>query len=200
MPPNSNLPVDAKFPVEDYERLLAAADAGDAEAEREARRGLDRAIRVQARSIADKYIYPPVTVGFAIMYLPTDGLYAEVARIPGIIASLGTDHNVLVLGPSLFPALLRTIQLGHVTLELEQKSDEIRKLLGATKNEMITMDGVLGKLAKQAEGFGNTIEDARRRTRVVGRKLRDIEVAETKLVAIVDDAAALGDSDAALDE
>ena len=191
------LPVDAKFPVEDYERLLAAADAGDADAEREARRGLDRAVRVQARSIATKYINPPVTVEFAVMYLPTDGLYAEVARIPGMIDDLGRTHRVLVLGPSLLPALLRTIQLGQVTLALEQKSGEIRKLLGATKHEMIQMDDVLSKLGKQAAGFGNTIEKARQRTRAVGRKLRDIETVETELAAIAEDAVALVEDEAA---
>jgi DNA recombination protein RmuC len=191
------LPVDAKFPVEDYERLLAAADAGDAEAERDARRGLDKAIRIQARSIAEKYIHPPVTVEFAVMYLPTDGLYAEVARIPGMIDDLGRTHRVLVLGPSLLPALLRTIQLGQVTLALEQKSDEIRKLLGATKGEMIKMDGVLDKLAKQAQGFGNTIDAARQRTRAVGRKLRTIETAEAEIAEIVADAAVIEEEEAA---
>jgi DNA recombination protein RmuC len=185
------LPVDAKFPVEDYERLLAAADAGDLDAERDARRGLDRAVRVQARSIALKYINPPLTVEFAVMYLPTDGLYAEVARIPGMIDDLGRTHRVLVLGPSLFPALLRTIQLGQVTLALEQKSDEIRKLLGATKHEMIKMDGVLEKLYKQAQRFGTTIDDARQRTRAVARKLRTIETVETELAEIAEDAVAL---------
>ena len=169
------LPVDAKFPVEDYERLLLAAEQGDAEGEKLARRGLDRAIREQARRIGSKYIRPPVTVEFAVMYLPTDGLYAEVARIPGMIDEVGRLHRVLILGPSLFPALLRTIQLGHVTLSLEQKADQIRNLLGATRTEMLRMDGVLEKLARQAGSFGNTIDEARRRTRVVSRKLRAVE-------------------------
>jgi DNA recombination protein RmuC len=182
------LPVDAKFPVEDYERLLAAADANDLEAEKAARRGLDLAVRVQARSIAAKYINPPVTVEFAVMYLPTDGLYAEVARIPGMIDDLGRSFRVLVLGPSLLPALLRTIQLGQVTLALEQKSDEIRKLLGATKHEMIKMDGVLEKLAKNLGTMGSTIDKARQRTRAVSRKLREIEVVELDLAEIAEEA------------
>jgi DNA recombination protein RmuC len=182
------LPVDAKFPVEDYERLLAAADANDLEAEKAARRGLDLAVRVQARSIAAKYINPPVTVEFAVMYLPTDGLYAEVARIPGMIDDLGRTFRVLVLGPSLLPALLRTIQLGQVTLALEQKSDEIRKLLGATKHEMIQMDGVLERLAKNLGTMNSTIDKARQRTRAVSRKLREIEVVELEMVQIADEA------------
>jgi DNA recombination protein RmuC len=172
------LPIDAKFPMEDYERLLAAADAGDGEAERLARRGLERAVREQAKKIAAKYIAAPATVEFAVMYLPTDGLYAEVARIPGLIDEIGRTGRVLVLGPTLFPALLRTIQLGHVTLALEQKADEIRTLLGATRTEMTNMDKVLDTLLKQAGTFSNTIERARTRTRVIGRKLRGVESVE----------------------
>jgi DNA recombination protein RmuC len=169
------LPIDAKFPVEDYERLLAASEAGDVEAERAARRGLERRIRDEAAKIQAKYIHPPVTVEFAILYLPTDSLYAEVARIPGLIDDLGRVYRVLVMGPSLFPALLRTIQLGFVTLALEQKADEIRHLLGATRTEMVKMDDVLSRLSKQAGTMSNTIDQARTRTRAVTRKLKGLE-------------------------
>ena len=172
------LPIDAKFPVEDYERLLAASDAGDAEAERAASRMLERRMRDEAKKIASKYINPPVTVEFAVLYLPTDALYAEVARIPGLIDDIGRECRVLVMGPSLFPALLRTIHLGFITLALEQKADQIRDLLGATRTEMLKMDEVLDRLAKQAGSFSNTIESARRRTRAVGRKLRVVEAME----------------------
>jgi DNA recombination protein RmuC len=172
------LPVDAKFPVEDYERLLAAAEAGDSEAERLARRGLEQRVRAEAKKIQGKYINPPLTVEFAVMYLATDGLYAEVARIPGMIEEIGRLNRVLVLGPSLFPALLRTIQLGHVTLTLERKADEVRALLGATLTEMQRMDEVLAKLGKQAGTFSTTIEAARVRTRVMQRKLRGVEAAD----------------------
>jgi DNA recombination protein RmuC len=172
------LPIDAKFPVEDYERLLAASDAGDAEAERNATRMLERRVRDEAKKIASKYINPPVTVEFAVLYLPTDALYAEVARIPGLVDDIGRDSRVLVMGPSLFPALLRTIHLGFVTLALEQKADQIRDLLGATRTEMLKMDDVLERLAKQAGAFSNTIETARRRTRAVGRRLRGVEAIE----------------------
>ena len=109
------------------------------------------------------------------MYLPTDGLYAEAARIPGLIDDLGRLHHVLVMGPSLLPALLRTVRLGYVTLALEEKAGQIGRLLGATKQEMLRMDDVLEKLARSAGTMGRTIEDARRRTRAVGRKLRDVE-------------------------
>ena len=169
------LPVDAKFPVEDYERLLSAQDAADPDAERTARQALAARVRAEARKIGEKYIAPPATVEFAVLYLPTDGLYAEVARIDGLIDELGRVHRVLVLGPTLFPALLRTIHLGHVTLALDQKADEVRLLLGAARGEMQQMDRVLSALGKQASAFSNTIDRARVRTRAVDRKLRGVE-------------------------
>jgi len=177
---NVHLPIDAKFPVEDYERLLTAAEAGDAEAERLARRALERRVREEAKKLATKYIAPPATVDFAVMYLPTDGLYAEIARCPGLIDEIGRTHRVLVLGPTLFPALLRTIQLGRLTLSLEQKAEEIGKLLGATRTEMERIDLVLHRLGKQAGAFSTTIEKARVRTRAVGRVLRNVEALETE--------------------
>ncbi len=169
------LAIDAKFPAEDFDRLLLAAEAGDAEGERTARRGLELRLRGEAKKIGGKYINPPVTVDFAIMYLPTDGLYVEAARMPGLIEALNREHRVLLIGPSLAPALLRTIQLGILTLSLEQKADEIQRLLGTTKTEMAKMDLVLERLAKQAGAFSNTIDDARTRTRAVGRHLREVE-------------------------
>jgi len=132
-------------------------------------------VREEAKKIHAKYVNPPVTVEFAVMYLPTDGLYAEIARIPGMIDEIGRTCRVLILGPSLFPALLRTIHLGHVTLAIEQNAEEIRKLLGATRTEMLNMDKILDKLGKQAGTFSKTIDAARQRTRVVGRTLRAVE-------------------------
>uniref|UniRef100_A0A8J4M7I0 DNA recombination protein RmuC homolog n=1 Tax=Acidicaldus sp. TaxID=1872105 RepID=A0A8J4M7I0_9PROT len=170
------LPIDAKFPTEDYERLLAAAEVGDAEGERAARQGLAQRIRKEAEKIRDKYIVPPRSVEFAVLYLPSDGLFAEIARIPGLIDEISRLTRVVILGPSLLPALLRTILLGHVTLALEQKADEVRHLLAATRGEMVRMDAVLQRLAKQASAMGNTIDDARRRTRAVDRKLKGVEV------------------------
>ena len=172
------LPIDAKFPVEDYERMLAASEAGDVEAERSARRGLERRVREEAKKIAAKYIHPPATVEFAVLYLPTDGLYVEVAQIPGLIDEIGRAHRVILLGPTLFPALLRTIHLGHVTLTLELKTDEIGRLLGATRTEMLKIDDVLARLFKQAGSFTNAIEQAQVRTRAVGRVLRGVEAIE----------------------
>ena len=174
------LAIDAKFPAEDFDRLLLAAEAGDLQGERDARRGLEARLRGEAKKIGGKYINPPVTVDFAIMYLPTDGLYVEAARMPGLIEGLNRDHRVLLMGPSLVPALLRTIQLGILTLSLEQKADEIQRLLAATRTEMGRMELVLDKLAKQAGAFSNTIDTARTRTRVVGRRLRGIAALEAE--------------------
>ena len=144
------LALDAKFPVEDYDRLLLSAEAGDAEGERVARRGLEIRLRHEARKIGEKYVVPPITVDFAVMYLPTDGLYVEAARIPGLIEGLNREHRVLVMGPSLAPALLRTILLGTLTLSIEQKAHDIQNLLGAVRAELPNMDGSLGMLAVNA--------------------------------------------------
>jgi DNA recombination protein RmuC len=171
----TRLPIDAKFPVEDYERLLAAAEAGDMEAERAARRALERRVRDESRKLATKYIAPPATVDFAVMYVPTDGLYAEIARIPGLIDDLNRSHHILVLGPALFPALLRTIHLGHITLSVERNAQEISRLLGATRTEMRRIDDVFARLGKQVGTVSTTIEAARTRTRAVDRALRSIE-------------------------
>ncbi len=192
------LPIDSKFPVEDYERLLAASEAGDSEGERAASRMLERRVREEARKIATKYIAPPVTVEFAVLYLPTDALYAEVARIPGLVDDIGRQCRVLLMGPTLFPALLRTIHLGFVTLALEHKADQIRDLLGATRTEMLKMDDVLERLAKQAGTFSATIDRARVRTRAVGRKLRgveQVEAAQAETLLELGEAASVAEAD-----
>ncbi|MBV8916377.1 MAG: DNA recombination protein RmuC [Acetobacteraceae bacterium] len=172
------LALDAKFPAEDYDRLLLAAEAGDADGERAARKALEARLRQEARKIGHKYINPPVTVDFAVMYLPTDGLYVEAARIPGLIETLNREHRVLVMGPSLAPALLRTILLGTLTLSIEQRAHEIQDILGAVRAEMGRMDQALAKLATNAERMSKSVEDARRRTRVMDRKLRTVTVLE----------------------
>ncbi len=168
------LALDAKFPTADYDRILQAAEAGDLDAERQARSALGAVLRAEARKIGMKYINPPITVDFAVMYLPTDGLYVEAARMPGLLEEMNREHRVLIMGPSLAPALLRTIQLGMLTLSLEEKSEDIQRLLGATRTEMSRMDETLTRLARQASAFSNTIDDVRTRTRAVGRKLRGV--------------------------
>ncbi len=172
------LALDAKFPVEDYDRLLLAAEAGDADGERLARKGLETRLRGEARKIGEKYIVVPQTVDFAVMYLPTDGLYVEAARIPGLLEQLNREHRVLVMGPSLAPALLRTILLGTLTLSIEQRAHEIHNLLGAVRGEMQKMDLALGKLAGNAERMTKSVDEVRRRTRAVDRKLRSVTALE----------------------
>ncbi len=172
--PSPVLAIDAKFPAEDYDRLLLASEAGDAEAERLARRALEGRLRLEAKKIGSKYILPPATVDFAIMYLPTDGLYVEAARMPGLIESLNREYHVVVMGPSLLPPLLRTIQLGALTLSIEQRAEQINHLLAAVRTEFGKMDGVLAKLEKQAGSVTNSIGDARRRTRAMDRTLRGV--------------------------
>jgi len=172
------LPVDAKFPTEDYDRLLLAAETADLDAERAARDGIAVRIRLEAKKIAEKYICPPETVEFGVMYLPSDGLFAEVARIPNLIDDIRARERVIILGPTLLPALLQTIHLGHVTLDLEKRAGEIGQLLGATRTEMTKMDDVLAKLAANASAMSSNIEKARVRTRAMGRVLRTVEMVE----------------------
>ena len=172
------LPIDAKFPTEDYDRLLLADEAGDAEAEHEARAGLASRIRQEAHKIRDKYICPPETVEFAVLYLPSDGLFAEVARIPGLIDDVRGKERVIILGPSLLPAMLQTIHLGHVTLDLERRAGDIGQILGATRSEMVKMDEALAKLAANASTMTSNIEKARVRTRAMGRVLKKVEIVE----------------------
>ncbi|MCE2575074.1 DNA recombination protein RmuC [Komagataeibacter sp. FNDCR2] len=170
------LAIDSKFPTEAYERLLQAVEDCNPDAERAARRALETTLRIEARKIATKYIVPPVTVEFAVLYLPTDGLYAEVARIPGLLDEIGRAYRVIVMGPGLMPAMLRTIHLGYVTLALEKRTDDIARLLGATRQEMLRMDGVLEKLARNASAMSSSIDEARRRTGAVTRRLRELDV------------------------
>jgi len=172
------LAVDSKFPTEDYERLLNAAENGDIEAERTARDGIAVRVRLEAKKIREKYIFAPETVDFGVMYLPSDGLFAEVARIPGLIEDIRTREKVIILGPTLLPALLQTIHLGHITLDLEKRAGEIGTLLGATRTEMSKMDKVLENLAGNASAMANNIEKARVRTRAMSRVLRTVEMVE----------------------
>jgi len=179
------LAVDSKFPTEDYERLLIAAEAADLEAERAAREGVAIRLRLEARKIREKYILAPETVEFGVLYLPSDGLFAEVARIPNLIDEIRLREKVIVLGPTLLPALLQTIHLGHITLDLEKRAAEIGKLLGATRHEMSKMDDILSKLAANAATMTNNIERARTRTRAVGRVLKTVEMVENNTAALL---------------
>ena len=169
------LAIDAKFPTEDYDRLLLASEAGEREDEAAARRALDRRIRDEAKRISSKYIRPPQTVEFAVMYLPTEGLFAEVNRTPGLVETLRRQHAVMVVGPGLLPALLHCIRVGHLTLALEQKAGVIGEILAAVKAEWGNLGKSLDTLARRAETLSNGIKDTQRRTRVVGKTLKTVE-------------------------
>jgi DNA recombination protein RmuC len=169
------LPIDSKFPAEDYDRLIAAQDRADAAAVEESARALEMRIRLEAKTIRDKYIEPPYTTDFALLFLPTEGLYAEVLRRPGLADTLQRDFRVVIAGPTTLAAILNSLQMGFRTLAIEQRSGEIQLLLGAVKTEFGRFGEVLANTKKQLETVTNSIGKAEVRTRAIERKLRDVE-------------------------
>jgi DNA recombination protein RmuC len=169
------LPIDAKFPTEDYERLLVAQEAADAAAVAVAGSALEARIRAEAKKIRDKYVEPPHTTDFAILFLPTEGLFAEVLRRPGLTEALNREQRVVVAGPTTLFALLNSLQMGFRTLAIEQRSVEVRELLGAVKTEFERFGDWLGKVRSQVATVSKTLEDADTRTRQMQRKLRSVE-------------------------
>ena len=169
------LPIDAKFPREDYEHLLDAQEQGDPELVRSTGAQLEKAIRVQARSIHDKYVAPPHTTDFAVMFLPTEGLYAETIRRPGLTDALQRQYRVVVAGPTSVTALLYSLQMGVRTLAIEQRSGEVWALLGAVKSEFGKFAGILERAEKQINTVGKSLGDASRKTRTIERRLRGVE-------------------------
>lgn len=169
------LPIDAKFPNEDYERLLDAqgrAHVADAEA---AGKALEVRIRLEAKSIAEKYIEPPYTTDFAILFLPTEGLYAEVLRRPGLMEVLQREHRITLAGPTTLLAMLSSLQMGFRTLALEKRSSEVWQVLGAVKTEFGKFGDVLAKVKSQTEGVLKTLDTAEVRSRAMGRALKKVE-------------------------
>lgn len=169
------LPLDAKFPREDYERLIDAQERADPVAVEEASRALEARVRSEARTIAEKYVSPPHTTDFALLYLPTEGLYAEVLRRPGLTDQLQRDYRVTIAGPTTLTALLNSLQMGFRTLAIEKRSSEVWQVLGAVKTEFGKFGDVLAKTKKQLETVANSIDMAEQRARVMNRKLRDVE-------------------------
>ncbi|WJF89510.1 DNA recombination protein RmuC [Paraburkholderia bonniea] len=169
------LPIDAKFPREDYERLIDAQERADPAAVEEASRALETRIRAEARTIAEKYIAPPHTTDFALLFLPTEGLYAEILRRPGLTDMLQRDYRVTIAGPTTLTALLNSLQMGFRTLAIEQRSSEVWQVLGAVKTEFGKFGDVLARTRSQLETVTRSIEQAEVRTRVMNRKLRDVE-------------------------
>jgi len=169
------LPVDAKFPNEDYERLLDAQGRADAAAAELAARALEARIKLEARSIAEKYLEPPYTTDFAVMFLPTEGLYAEVLRRPGLMELLQREHRVTLAGPTTLMAMLNSLQMGFRTLALEKRSSEVWQVLGAVKTEFGKFGDVLAKVRNQTQTVLNTLDQAQTRTNVMNRALRQVD-------------------------
>ena len=169
------LPLDAKFPTEDYQRLQEAQDAADPVAVDVAAKALEARIRLEAKTIAEKYLAPPATTDFGLLYLPFEGLYAEVLRRPGLFEVLQRDYRVTLCGPTTLSALLNSLQMGFRTLAIEKRSSEVWQVLGAVKTEFGRFGEVLARTKAQLQTVANSIDAAETRTRQIERKLRDVE-------------------------
>ncbi len=193
LPGNSNknndapvwMPIDAKFPREQYERLLEAADHADAEAVAAAGRELERAVRLEAKKIASKYLSPPLTTDFAILFLPTEGLYAEVMRRPGLADELQRTQRISIAGPSTLSALLNSLQMGFRTLALEQRSSEVWQVLGAVKTEFGKFGEVLAATKMTLERAAKNIDSAEVRSRQMVRKLKSVEALPSDMAQLL---------------
>ena len=169
------LPIDAKFPNENYERLLDAQGRADVAGAEVAGKALEARIRLEARSMADKYLEPPYTTDFAILFLPTEGLYAEVLRRPGLMEGLQREHRVTLAGPTTLLAMLSSLQMGFRTLALEQRASEVWQVLGAVKTEFGKFGDVLARAKSQTETVLKTLDSAQTRSRAMGRVLKKVE-------------------------
>jgi DNA recombination protein RmuC len=169
------LPLDSKFPVEDYERLSAAQDRADPVAVEEATKALEMRIKLEAKTIRDKYLEPPATTDFAILFLPTEGLYAEAARRPGLADFVQREYRVTIAGPANLTMMVNSLQMGFRTLAIEKRASEVWLLLSGVKAEFGKFASVLARTKQQLQTVANTIDDAEVRTRQIERKLKDVE-------------------------
>lgn len=169
------LPIDSKFPQEDYLRLCEAADRADRAAVEEAAKALETIVKKEAADIARLYINVPVTTDFAILFLPTEGLYAEVLRRPGLAEELQNKHRVMVCGPTTITAFLNTLRMGFRTIALDKRAAEVWKVLGAAKTQYEKFGVALDKIHRKIEEAGNTLEDARKRNNIIRKSLRGVE-------------------------
>ena len=169
------LPIDSKFPQEDYQRLLDAQEHGNSVKAEEASKAMEIKVKSSARDIRDKYISPPETTDFGIMFLPTEGLYAEILRRPGLCDCLQREYRIVIAGPTTLVALLNSLQMGFRTLAIEKRSGEVWNLLGAVKTEFAKFGDILDKTQKKLQEASNTIEDAARKSRSIGRKLKNVQ-------------------------
>jgi DNA recombination protein RmuC len=169
------MPIDSKFPQEDYQRLMDAQEAADKESAERSIKNLEMRIKAEARHIKEKYLDPPNTTDFGIMFLPVEGLYAEVLRRPGLCDILQREHRIVVTGPTTLAALLNSLQMGFRTLAIEKRSSEVWQLLGVVKTEFGKFGDVLAKTKKKLQEAGHTIDKAEIRTRAIARKLRKVQ-------------------------
>jgi DNA recombination protein RmuC len=169
------LPIDAKFPREDYERLLDAQDRADPQAAEAAARAIEVRLKAEARTIREKYVAAPHTTDFAILFVPTEGLYAETLRRPGLVEALQREHRVSLTGPTTLLATLSSLQMGFRTLALEKRSAEVWQVLGAVKTEFGKFGDVLAKTKKKLSEAASTIDAAEVRTRAMARQLKGVE-------------------------
>ena len=169
------LPIDAKFPIEDWDRLHEASERGDAVAVEAALKGLETRVKAEGAKICRKYLCPPDTTDFGILYLPTEGLYAEVLRRPGLVDHLQGQCRIMVAGPTNLHAFLTSLRLGFRTLAIEKRSSEVWQTLGAVKTEFATYGDVLDKVKKKLNEATNHIDSVGRRSRAIERKLRGVE-------------------------
>ncbi len=169
------LPIDAKFPIEDYQRLIDAQDLANIVAINEANKAIENRIKGEAKKIAEKYLDPPHTTDFAIMFLPVEGLYAEVLRRPGLAEFLQREYRVVVSGPTTLAALLNSLQMGFRTLAIEKRSSEVWKILSSVKNEFGKFGDLLDKTQKKLQEASNTIDDASKATRKIEKQLNKVE-------------------------
>lgn len=171
------LPVDCKFPMEQYQRLITASESGDSEETERQAKALESAVKLQAKKISDKYVCPPATTDFAILYLPVEGLYAEVLRRDGLVESLQT-MKILVCGPTTIGALLNSLQMGFKTVAIEKRSSELWHLLAAFKTEFGKFADILAKTQKKISEASDTLDDAARKSRTISKKLGAVELEE----------------------
>jgi DNA recombination protein RmuC len=169
------LPIDAKFPIEDYQRLQAAQEAGDKAALEMAEKALEARVKLEAKTIAEKYVEPPHTTDFALLYLPFEGLFGEVLRRPGLFDQIQRQFRVTICGPTNLLAYLNSLQMGFRTLAIQQRSSEVWKVLGTVKSEFGKFAEVLANTKRQLQTVANTIDQAEVRTRQIERKLKDVE-------------------------
>lgn len=181
------LPIDSKFPIEEYRRLIDAGDSGDKEAAERAQKNLERALKLQADTIAKKYIRPPLTADFAVMFLPLEGLYAESVKMPGL-SEYFAQRRIMACGPTNLGALLTTLQIGYKTAAIEKRSGELWELLSAFRHEFRNFVQILEKAQKKLQEAQDTIDSAAKKTRTIDKKLKNVsEISDARANLLLSD-------------